>query len=129
MTSLTSDEILLRRPDLLEHKDAVRKYLVMIRAQTEPVFEILTESSRDRFVIYKLCELLGLKFERVERKGVRTFCCCDFPGPWTDPETGCGCGNVPKRFKKHEGDLDYDDLYMEYNVPWVFKEGVRIFRD
>lgn len=75
MASLTSEEILLQRPDLLEHKAAVQKYLVMIRAQTDPIFEILTSSSRDRFVIYKLCELLGLRELRVresELSGVVT---------------------------------------------------------
>jgi len=111
--------------DLIKHKDIIEKYLPIIQNNKEPVLEILTRASDDRYVIYKLCDILSLRYERIEIHKTRTFECCEFDGPYTE-ENGCGCGNVPKKFKKYEADLDYDDQYMLYEVPWTYKMGVRI---
>lgn len=110
------------------HRERMLKCLPLLQEQclVHTTLRLKTDDGRDRFVIYQLCELLDLPYTRIERQGIKTHYCCDFSGPWTDDETGCGCGNVPKRFKKYETGLGYDDQYMMYDVPWTFKEGVEV---
>jgi len=92
--------------------------------------DLLTKSSTDRYVIYKLCDILNIKYERIELHSTRIFMCDKFIGPNTEyHESGrvCGCGNVPNKYKKYEIGLDYDDFYKQYEIPWTYKLGVRIY--
>lgn len=114
--------------DVLKYKTIAEKYLPIIQDNTEPSLDILTESSTDRYVIYKLCDILKINHERIDEHNTRTFKCCQFFGPCSDPMTGCGCADVPNRIKKYEVGLDYDDRYTEYKMPWTYKIGVRIFK-
>src|SRR5438874_8611718 len=93
---------------LLEHKDLIEKYLDIIQNNTNSPLDILTQSSTDRYVIYKLCEILNIRCQRIEKHETRIFGCDQFSGPKTT-KYGCGCGNVPKRLRKYESGLDYDD--------------------
>lgn len=88
--------------DLINHKQRVEKYIPMIyeSSNTENEKEILTKSSSDRYVIYKLCDIMKFKYERIQVHGTRHFECCDFSGPDSNPYTGCGCPHVPKKNKK-----------------------------
>lgn len=110
------------------HRARVHNWLPLLQQQcmVQTTLRLATDDGRERFVIYQLCELLGLSYRRIERPGNKTYYCCDFSGPWTDDRTGCGCGNVPKRIRKYETGLDYDDRYTIYDVPWIFKEGVEV---
>lgn len=111
--------------DILEHADLVDMYLSQIQDAmgTRQTLLIETESGLHRFIIYKLCEILGLKFKRMEEHRKKEFACCNF----ARGDSSCGCAYVPKFIAKHETDLDYDDQTMLFEVPWCYKTGVRIF--
>ena len=109
---------------LILHKERVEKFLLLIQSTTE----ILTESRIDRYVIYKLCEIMNIKYERIDEHGTRIFQCCGFKGPHSDPDKDCGCADVPNKIKKYETGLDYDDKYMQYQVPWTYKRGIRLLK-
>ncbi len=116
--------------DIVKHKELVEKYLPLLQNNKEPFLDISTRSSKDRYVIYKLCDILSLECERIEEHKIREFRCDEFEGSdWDDYNPECGCGNVPKKWEKYECDLDYDDLYMIYKIPWCYKLGVRIIFD
>ena len=118
--------------DLVHHKYRIERFLPLLQTTPRPPapLELALLSTADRYVVYKLCEILGLRFERMEQHGTRTFKCTEFDGPdyhRNEEDSDCGCAFVPKHWRKYEGDLDYDDRVREYKVPWCYKLGVRVF--
>lgn len=108
----------------LQNKVIVEKVLNLLQQEErQEHIDIATGSGVYRYIIYKLCEFLGLRFIRIDRKGTNTLECRDF----SLCDTVCGCDNVPAKIKKYENGLDWDDRYFQYEVPWTWKIGVRVF--
>lgn len=131
---LTYDDIVIQYPrekEVIKHKEYIEQFLPIIQDNKHRSLDILTGSPTKRYVIYTLCRMLDIRHERIEKHGNRHFTCYEFPGPnRVKKYTRCGCANVPDKWMdKYEKGLDYDDLYRQFEVPWVYKLGVRIFYD
>ena len=117
--------------NFLRHKEYLQQLLVILQENRHRTLNILTESPTRRYLIYTLCRHFGIRYKRIEERGERHFECSDFP-PFSPEDTlvhNCGCHNVPDRWNKYSTGLDYDDLYRQYTVPWVYKRGVSVFYD
>lgn len=119
------DHIHLMTFDSHENMIKLKSILDQIR-QGSP--EIRTRSGWERGVIYSVCKLFGFRFERIYTHG-HILRGCDFylpknRGVYFD---GCGCDFAPKGFHKRHSHNNYEDSIAYSNMPFTFKEGVRIF--
>ena len=109
----------------------------MIQDHLEETVEILTESPRARFVIYHLCKILGLRYERIDEHDRKYTGCNEYLprhewehkyGKGLVPPSHCGCDYAPFDFWKYHVTNNYEDSVSYSNLPWTYKKGVRIFK-
>jgi len=68
----------------VSYKGTIIKYLSQIRYGSDDLglnYDLMTSLGRDRFVIYKLCEIFNIRCKRIDNKGVRFNEHCR--GPYT----------------------------------------------
>lgn len=122
--------------DLPKYKREITSLLTMIQVPLEDTIEIMTESPRARFVIYHLCKILGLRYERIVEHGRKYIGCNEYRPrrEWTRrgkewiPPSHCGCDYAPFDFWKYHVTNNYEDSVSYSNLPWTYKKGVRIFK-
>lgn len=108
----------------IKNQNLVIEVLELLQMEREEKqIDIKTVSSVDRYIIYKLCEFLNLRFKRIDIKSTKTLECRDF----SSSGTKCGCKNVPAKIRKYENGLDWDDRFYQYEIPWTWKVGVSVY--
>lgn len=123
--------------DLPIYRREIEKFLPQIQDPLVETVEILTESPRERFVIYHLCKILRLRYERIIEHGRKYTGCNEYlpRNEWEHrfgrglvPPNYCGCNYAPDNFWKYHVKNNYEDSVSYSNLPWTYKQGVRIFK-
>lgn len=111
--------------DTNDNMERLKNIVEQIRMQ---VPEIRTKSGWERGVIYNVCKLFGFKIQRIYTHG-RILRGCDYylPKNGRYDFDSCGCDFAPTKFHKYHSHNNYEDTIAYSNMPYTFKEGVRIF--
>jgi len=117
-----------------KHRPTVEKWLDIIQTSTKELFvEILTKNPYDRFIIYTICNLLGLKHQTIKEHGKKLVGCNEYLPKSERRLIGnkdtCGCAYAPKNFWKHHVNNNYEDTVSYSIMPWTTKVGVRVFKN
>ena len=102
------------------HNATAQRFFQLINEhrRNQPLKELhlLTDLSSERFVIYTLCQLLGLRTRRITREGTKRYSSLDYDGP------------LPHKITKYgPGMTSYDGDELIYTLPYTYKIGVTAF--
>ena len=88
--------------------------------------EFMTELPEQRFVIYMMCKVLGLKYEHIYEHSHKIIGCNEYL-PANHDFGGCGCDYAPPQFHKRHISNNYEDSISYSKMPYTHKLGVRVF--
>lgn len=105
----------------------INRILDLIQNGTASIVEI-PGNAYERFIIYMMCHILGLKYE-LWKEDTRKLIRCDHFLPESEKDGyWCGCEYAPSKFWKYHSHNSYDDDIAYGRLPWTNKLGVRVYR-